>query len=246
MTETIVHALRNIGLSDKAAKVYLAALELGEATIQQLAEKSDIKRTTAYYTVDELLAAGALLQTERRKKTLYIAVPPAQLLKTIEERLKEFESYVPILESQKHAPPSHPRVYFLYGTSGFKQVWDKIFDSGEKEYCIITQGENFLDFVKEKYILDAIIKKKRKLGIRSRQLICDSEYAREIRAKDLAENRESKLLPPRYKFPFTEIICGDLVLFISPRFENMLFIVENPSFAKTQKLLFDLIWNSLK
>jgi sugar-specific transcriptional regulator TrmB len=246
MTETIVNALRNIGLSDKAAKVYLAALELGEATVQQLADKADLKRTTVYYTIDELIGVGALLETERRKKTFYLAVPPAQLLKSIEERLKEFESFVPLLESQKGTPPSRPRVYFLHGPAGFKQVWDKIFESGDKEYCIITQGENFLDFVKEKYILDEIIKKKRKLGIRSRQLICDSPYARDILAKDFTENRESKLLPPRYQFPFTEIVCGPLVVFISPRFENMLFIVENPSFAKTQKLLFDLIWNSMK
>ncbi len=248
MAETphnILNVLRNIGLSDKAAKVYMASLELGEATVQELAEKAALKRTTVYYTIEELIAAGALLQTERKRKTLYIAEPPARLLKAAEERMKEFESFVPFLESQKNAPPSRPRVYFLYGAAGFKQAWEKIFDSGEKEYCIITQGENFLDFVKEKYITEAIIRKKKKLGIRSRQLICDSPYARDILAKDFQENRESKVLPPRYQFPFTQIICGPLAIFISPRYENMLFIVENASFARTQRLLFDLIWNSL-
>jgi sugar-specific transcriptional regulator TrmB len=243
--ENILSVLKNIGLSDKAAKVYLASLELGEATVQELAEKAGLKRTTVYYTIEELVAAGALIETERRRKTLYIAEPPARLLKIVEERMKEFENYVPILESQKSAAPSRPRVYFLYGASGFKQAWEKIFDSGEKEYCIITQGENFLDFVKEKYITDAIIRKKKKLGIRSRQLICDSPYARDILAKDPQENRTSKILPPRSQFPFTQIICGSLAIFISPRFENMLFIVENASFARTQRVLFDLVWNSL-
>ena len=58
-----------------------------------------------------------------------------------------------------------------------------------KEYRIITQGENFLDYVKEKYIVDEIIAKKRRLSVLSKQLISDSAYARKIMAKDTKENR---------------------------------------------------------
>ena len=46
--------LEQIGLDPKEAKVYLAMLELGETTVARIAQKSKIKRTTAYDLVDSL------------------------------------------------------------------------------------------------------------------------------------------------------------------------------------------------
>lgn len=120
-----------------------------------------------------------------------------------------------------------------------------ILDTKEKEYRIITQGENFLDHVKEKYIVDEIIANKKKLNVLSKQLISDSTYARKIIAKDSKENRVSKVLPPAYKLPFTEIITESLVAFISPKFNNMIFIVEDGLFSQTRKSIFESLWYSI-
>jgi len=243
--ENLTDLVKKLGLSEKAAKVYLASLELGEATIQELARKSKVKRTTIYYTLNELKEAGAVIETKRNKKIYYIPESPRNLLKTVKDKIWDFEESLESIEAVKHAVYKKPRLYFLYGAAGFKQIWNMIFASPEKEFRIITEGESFLDYVKEKYILDEIIKTKKKLGISSKQLIRDSAYARQIIAKDAKENRTSKLLPPIYKLPFTEIISKDFVAFISPRFDNSLFIVENEDFAKTRRSLFEAMWNSL-
>ena len=242
--QKIVETLRKIGLSDKEAAIYLAALELGEASASALAKSSRVKRTTVYSLLDRLLDIGALVKTRHKKQTRYVAEPPSVLLKQAKENLSEFEASLPDLEEYRTSIYQKSRVYYLYGVSGFKQLWDKIFSTEEKEYRIITQGENFLDFVKEKYIINEIIKRKRELGIKSRQLISDSQYAREIVAKDGRENRVSKILPPYYKLPFTEIVCGDFVAFIPPRFEEFIFIIEDSHFAKTRKSLFEILWDS--
>ena len=80
----------------------------------------------------------------------------------------------------------------------------------------------------------------------SRQLISDSIYARKIIAKDSGENRISKLLPPMYKLPLTEIITETLTAFISPKFDSMIFVVEDTFFAQTRKSLFEALWNSIR
>ena len=149
------------------------------------------------------------------------------------------------LNEKKHSIYRRPRVYYLYGPAGFKQIWDMIFKADEEEFLILTPGENFLDFVKEKYILKEIIQTKRKLGIKSRQLITDSPYAQKIIAKDRLEGRVSKLLPARYPLAFTEIIGKDFVAFISPRIDNTLMVVENQLFAKTRRSMFEILWNNL-
>ena len=41
-------AFEYLGLSEKAAKVYVATLSLGTASIQQIARKSGLKRPTTY------------------------------------------------------------------------------------------------------------------------------------------------------------------------------------------------------
>lgn len=241
----LLNALQGIGLSEKAAKVYLAALELNEATVQELARETKLKRTTIYYTLEELTRFGALLETNRRGKTYYTPALPRELLKRARERVQDFEDIAELLEIRKENAFKKPRVYFLHGGIGFKQIWDKIFTSRAKEYRVITPGENFLDYVKEKYILDEIIQKKKELAIASKQLITDSAYSRRIIAKDARENRVSKLLSPAHKLSFTEIICDDFAAFISPKFQDTLLIIENELFAKTRRSLFDALWNAL-
>ena len=233
------------GFSDKAAQAYLACLELGEATVQQIAERAKLKRTSVYYVIDELIKAAALVKTKRNRKLYYMAEAPSNVLKNARKRLHLFEELLPELEERKHSAIPRPRLYFLYGVAGFKQIWDRIFALPEKEYRIMTSGESFLSFVKEKYVVDEIIKKKTALGIKSRQLITDSAYARKIVAKDARENRESRLLLPGYPLPFTILIAGTLTAFISPRYENMLLVVESESFAKTQRSLFEALWDAI-
>lgn len=243
--DNVIEIIKNLGLGTQAAKIYLAALELGEASVQALAKKSKIKRTTLYYSMDELVEAGVIIPTKVGKKNYYVPEKPANLLKRVKERISGFEESLPTLEEKTGQVNKKPRVYFLYGSSGFKQVWGMILHTKEKEYRIITQGESLLDYVKEKYIIDEIIAEKKKRNVLSRQLISDSLYARKIIAKDSQENRVSKLLPPMYKLPFTEIITESLVAFISPKFDNMIFVVEDHFFSQTRKSLFEALWSSI-
>ena len=241
----LVEHIGALGLSEKAARVYLAALELGEATIQELAKRAKVKRTTVYYLLGELEGVGALLVSRRGKKDFYIAAEPRDVLRRARDRTEDFEDALPLLEERKRSVFNRPRTYFLYGPAGFKQAWDLIFASAEDEYCTLTSGESFLEFVREKYVVEGIIQAKRKRGLSSRQLIVDSPYARKIIAKDRQESRVSKLLPSRYPLPFTEIICPGTVAFFSPRKDNLIMIIESDSFAKTRRSAFNALWDSL-
>jgi HTH-type transcriptional regulator, sugar sensing transcriptional regulator len=241
----LVEVIEKAGLSEKAAKVYLASLELGESTLLEIGKRSKLKRTTLYYLLDELMGSGALLMTRRGKKTYFVAAEPKALLKRSRERLGEFEDALSSLEARSHAVYAKPRTYFLYGPAGFKQLWSLIFKNADDEYLITTNAEHFLEYVAEKYVEGDIVATKRKLGIVSRQLIVDSPYARKICAKDARENRSSKLISSRYPLPFTEVVAGDLVAFISPRSHNLIMVIENDMFAKTRSSFFNALWDAL-
>jgi HTH-type transcriptional regulator, sugar sensing transcriptional regulator len=241
----LLRQVKATGLSDKAARIYIAALDKGETTVQSLAQASEIKRTTIYYILNELLDTGALIEVKRRKKVYYIADLLENFLRRARERLTYPDGKIEVDLTTTHSPSHKPRIHFLYGPNGFKQIWNKVFSSKSREYCIVTDGSGFLDFVKEKYIINEIISMKRKKGISSKQIIVDSTYARSIVAKDGKENRTSKFLPRHHKLPFTEVISETFVAFISPRTDNTLFVIENEEFVLTRKHLFEALWESL-
>jgi sugar-specific transcriptional regulator TrmB len=241
----IITAFHDIGLGEIETKTYLAALALGEGTIQQIAREAKQKRTSVYYTVEKLLAMGMLLQVRQGKKIYLVPEKPGRLASLIRQRAVRIEHILPKLESLQHETMHRPQISYFYGPTGFKQLWDRILVPETKEYRITTSAENFTEFVREKYILKKIISLKKKNKIFSYHLIADSPLARSIIVKDKLENRVSKLLPPRFKLPFTEIITDQFVAFISPRRENILMIIESPSLAKTRYAIFEALWAAL-
>ncbi len=243
--ENLQRAIQNAGFSEKAAQLYLHALEIGECTIQQLAKSTGIKRTTIYYILPELEHGGALIKTHRRKRDYYLAEEPAEVLRLARRRLAVLEDSLPALQERRLGRYKKPKILYFCGNEGFLQLWDKIFSANPKEYCIITEGIQFLDYMQETIIIKEVIKQKQLRNVRSRQIIPDSWYGRKIVAKDKTENRVSKLLPPGSKLPFTKIITTAAVAYVSPKWEDLLVLIENEDLAKTEQAMFDLLWNQL-
>ncbi len=71
--------LRKIGLSDKEAKVYLAALELGKATVQEIAVKANVNRTTTYVAIEGLTEKELMSEYLENHKRFFIAEDPSKL-----------------------------------------------------------------------------------------------------------------------------------------------------------------------
>lgn len=239
-------ALRGLGLSDKAARVYLAALVLDGGSVQAIAEQARLQRTTVYYVLGELLNSGALIKAKQGRKVVFLPSEPSALLADARERFTAFSELLPQFAEQRGRSSTRPKVRFMYGVPGFKRIWERILLSPSSSYRIITDGKSLTTFGRDGYIVTEVIQKKRERNIQSRQLIVDSLYAREIIRKDKTENRESRLLPTGTRLPFTEVIGTEFVCLFSPKYENLLLIVESEEFADTRRTLFELIWGSAR
>ena len=118
--------VQTLGLSDKEAKVYVASLFLGPASVQKIAEQADINRATAYVILDQLASLGLVAQSTEGKKTVFVAEGPEMLqrlfdhqLQAIEERRKELDLILPELQQNQRAETSNsPVVRFYKGRDG--------------------------------------------------------------------------------------------------------------------------------
>ena len=62
-----INTLKEFGLTSNESKTYLAALELGQTTVQELGKKAKIKRTTVYTTLEGLKQKGELKRGIKKK-----------------------------------------------------------------------------------------------------------------------------------------------------------------------------------
>ena len=85
----LLKELQEVGLSEKEARVYLASLELGEATAQQIAAKALVNRPTAYMMIESLTQRGLMSSIMGGKKRLFSAEHPGRLVEYFEDREDE-------------------------------------------------------------------------------------------------------------------------------------------------------------
>src|SRR3989344_1377678 len=102
--------LKTLGMNQLQARVYVAALELGESTMQALARKSGVNRSTIYTFIDDLKDRGFILETRKQKRNIYSAAHPERLVDMQKRRVGELERMLPELLAVDHKPDKHIQV----------------------------------------------------------------------------------------------------------------------------------------
>jgi sugar-specific transcriptional regulator TrmB len=84
--------LRSLGFSESETHVYLASLELGEASVQDVAKRANVSRVTAYAVIEHLIKQGLMSSVEKGKKRYVVAESPDRLLASMKTRLTQMQT----------------------------------------------------------------------------------------------------------------------------------------------------------
>jgi len=132
--------LINLGLSDKEAKTYLATLELGYDTVQNIAKKANINRPTAYVVLDSLRKKGIVTTFEKDKKTYYSAESPDRLVSLLQKQReeikikeKEFSKLLPEFKAIFNLSKEKPTVRFFEGKPGLMAMREDFLKTTDKK-----------------------------------------------------------------------------------------------------------------
>ena len=239
----IKHILEQLGLKDKKADVYLAALELGSATVIEISKKASIKRTTCYDILMDLIKMGLVSETSKGKKRLFIGEDPEKILGDLENKEKLLSGILPQLKAVYNIKGVKPKIRFYEGKEGLREVYaDTLKYSGEiaafaSEDVVRTLGREWAD---------DYLKKRVKKNIRVRVILPKTEYVSKIVGEDRESLRTSKLIDPQ-KYPFSiEInIYGHKKVALMSSREETGIIIEGDEVYKTMKLIFELLWDNL-
>src|SRR4030042_3015629 len=134
--------LRKLGLSEKEVRVYLAGLELGPNSIQNIAKEAGLSRPTAYEIVKKLEDKKLFLETKQRGKRLFRAQSPESILgilrtqkREIEEKEREFIRIIATLEAKYSKEES---VSVFKGKEGLKGLEEIISFSSTSKIIVIN------------------------------------------------------------------------------------------------------------
>lgn len=254
VNEDLITHIEDLGLSQKEARVYLANLMLGAATVQQIAEQSGIKRVTTYVILESLNNLGLVSQSTKGKKTFFVAEDPTQLRRllqkkeqSIKDQKTQFEQVLPELAKLKNLPTDSPNVRFYDTAEGIKTIMASFLENSSRDVAELY-GMSNLDQVYAFFpeFRPAFGNPERtRAGIHSR-FIYTSQEGPILKPTDKERNRESRFVPLD-KYPLTGdvTIVGDNIVMLSLIGNKPIGItIKSAELSKSFKAIFDLAWTS--
>jgi sugar-specific transcriptional regulator TrmB len=244
--------LEPLGLSDKEARVYVAALFLGPSPVQRIASQADVNRATAYVILDQLEEYGLVSESQEKNKTVYVAEPPEALgtlftrqQHEIELRKQELERLLPDLEAaaigNKGQAQGAPIVRFFKGLEGLVNINGQMLKRTRPNTMLysFSDFDAVLDIDPEELERTAAQRLKKKIG--TRQLY---SFSKEL-PSDPKVMRETKRLPEKAK--------ADIMLFEDKAVmqsypddpnDTIGVIIESPEILGALRQLYELAWDN--
>jgi sugar-specific transcriptional regulator TrmB len=232
--------LEQIGLQKKEADIYLALLELGTASVQSIAQKADLKRPTAYLVLDELERKG-LVSVLPQKKALYTAESPEGLIRDLSRKEELIKRFLPDLLALHNAKKEKPQVQLFQGRDGVRQVYDKIFDSGEVWFFGSIREVSLLD----PQGLKSFLAKTKESKVRVKEIVADTKEDRAYLSEWRGESptHEIRLLPADIKYPVSDsAFFGDYAVFFSFHPQTFATVIRSKEISSTLRAFFELAW----
>jgi len=241
---SLENTLRQIGLTEKESAVYLAALQLGPASVLRIATKSGIKRPTAYITLAALQERGFVEATPKGATTLYQAADPEKILHNFDEKVALFRNALPELRSLLNAVPGKPRVRLYEGKKNIVALYEKeIFNAHEITALVDIRT---LRSMMSREEIDGLTHGIKATGGAIREFVEDSPEAREyLKEKNRLGLGGTKFLPHGLHFNVDILTYENTVAMIAPK--NLIAVlIEDASIAAVHRQLFEFLWKNVR
>lgn len=235
--------LQEYGLNEKEAKVYLSALELGKATGFQIYKKTNLKKPTAYYILDELRRKHLVNLTSNGKKKYFVAENPEKIKKVLQEKIAAFDEILPQLRSIYNSPNTKPKLRFYEGKDGLEEVYNDTLRY--KSEILAFASEGIVKTLGKDYT-DSYIARRVKNNIPLRGIVPSTEiFEKSYLHSNIAQFRSVKMIgTKKYNFPIEINIYANKVALMSFR-DEIGIIIESDEITKMMKMMFEFFWKTL-
>lgn len=243
MPTDIFRLFTSLGLSETETKVYFASLNLGPATVQDIAKKAGFSRTATYTTIEALQERGLMSTHERGKKRVFAAEEPERAISYFKERVHKMQEKLEALnkilpEVKMMGGGERPTVRFYEGQEALRALFTDVAVVSPdllRELSNMEDVYNLLDFEVLKNVREVLDPTKIKINL--------------LHIGELTRRRDKVVYRFLDKNKFGDFhgdiwIYSNRVVFVSFIGKLMAVVLENKEFANTAKFLFDVAWGA--
>lgn len=234
-------ALINLGLTEKQAQVYIALLQLGKASVTDIANQTQIKRPTVYLMLEELRKLDLALKVPYAKKALFLAKEPDNFFNTKLEKAQQAHQSLNSLKAI-HKRDAKVSVMSFEGETGIqKALLHKIEDlKGTEVVGFFAKAEQLSpNLVKASH---GWRKKMKDLNIKLRGIAPEHASLKEFRDSDELVSQVFKTVSLESYSSDVSIDVTDLFARITLFDVRQAVIIENKAVVKTLKEIFEMVW----
>lgn len=234
-------AMDQLGIRGKLYSAYVAALELGEATVNQVATRAGLGRTTAYNIIERLQEEGLVNLVDRDDKRFVVPEDPHVLLQRLEAKQRTLIELMPQLRSLYNSSRTKPEIRFYEGEDAVRTVlWDTLTAQSKMLRGVLSTSQ-LLESVGEQQ-MEEYIQQRIALGIHLQVLRSASQDINTLWPDSDNQLRELRYAPENITLGMTTYVYDDKVVMLSSKREDYGLIIRSKDFADLYAAMFDGLW----
>jgi len=233
--------LRQVGLTDYEAEVFLALLSNGQMSAYELAEKAGLYRQVTYDSLKRLGEKGFVSSVTEGKTKLFKAIDPKLILEFLNEKTENYKQILPELSKLNESAKQPLSVESYKGKNvvriALRDIINNLKSTGGEILC--TAVEESIPLAKYKTICDQYERDMIRFKIKERVIIREGD-------KGIFQRGTSKYrkIPKKYFNPNPVQIYGDNVQTIVWGNPDYLIIIRNKEVAESYRKQFELLWKT--
>jgi HTH-type transcriptional regulator, sugar sensing transcriptional regulator len=244
--------IKEAGLTDGEAKVYLAMLKIGESTVGPILEESKVANSIVYRLLESLMEKGLASFITKDKTKYFKAAEPKKILEYIEQKKEHLEeskkaiqSILPSLMSMGLGK-SKTSFQVYEGFKGIQTAFEHYYDKlkkGDATYCwgiYATQHEKYHAYWHKDHLRRA------RAGIKAYLLFNQGTDLETLKNRNSYTLCDARYMPTPMKTPAWFLVYKDTTLIVLHLTEQIALEIVNQEVADTFKAYFDDFWSKSK
>lgn len=253
LTSKLKQDLLKLGLSDNEIKFYVAGLELGLATIPQIAERAGLSRMSGYNIFKVLSHKGMADMDVRSYGQKCKVAKPAKLLTLFEDQRKSMDKLatnLPNLIGELNvlysSVPEDLEIHYFRAKEAVTKIWDEALTNTKKGDDILTLsavdfaptfGEQYMEFLEE------LAMRCEEKGIHHK-LILEKSGSYSVERK-VIQNLFPESTQMKLGATCEQMVYADYVAYIFPGKELFGITIHNRELANHHSRIFYTLWNKM-
>jgi len=238
----LIENLKELGLSENEAKIYIALLELGSCTTGPIIKKSGLYRVIVYDTLEKLLEKGLVHYSVRKNRKEFSAENPKRIVEIIKDKENLANETAKALSQLQISHKPEQGAFVYEGWKGIKAAQEnylKEMKPKKGEYLMV--GASRVLHKKLDAFFNHFHEQRSKKAVPARLLF--NENNRQFgKTKAKFKPVQVRFMPPNVVTPSWISLYEDMVLIGVAEDTPMAFFIRNKTVAESYRHYFSFMW----